>query len=127
MKRHILGVRRSLTVDEFRKWAGNTIFNISFVKRSTGEVRAMTARFRVRSALKGGKLPYDPEKHNLMTVYDLVGNPETGSKPGYKMVNLDQLIDLKIRGRYYVWDWRTRTFVLNSREVDDGVDHSAME
>ena len=38
------------------------IFTITFFKRKDGSQRVMNCRYGVRSYLKGGSLPYDPNK-----------------------------------------------------------------
>ena len=69
------------------------IFGVSFVKRSTGELRHMTARLGVRKGVTGEGLKYDPESRQLMTVYDMqkrghrMVNTETLSRLNYKQIN----------------------------------------
>ena len=69
------------------------IFGVSFVKRSTGELRHMTARLGVKKGVTGEGLKYDPESRQLMTVYDMqkrghrMVNTETLSRLNYKQIN----------------------------------------
>ena len=60
------------------------IFGVSFIKRSTGELRHMTARLGVKKGVTGEGLKYDPESRQLMTVYDM-------QKRGHRMVNTETL------------------------------------
>ena len=92
---------KTLTIDQLKSAAGTTIFTVKFVKRQTGEVRTMNAMFGVTKHLQGGTLGYDPAKKNLMGCYDVKGGPTSG--PGYKMINLETLIELKLRGTTYTW------------------------
>lgn len=99
-----------MTLKEFRKHASNgAIFTIKFVKRTDGTIRIMNARFGVTKYLKGGSLSYDPASHNLMGCYDVKGNPDIpDSSAGYRMINLETLIELKYKGR--VWTWENGAF-----------------
>jgi hypothetical protein len=101
-----------MTVQEFKNRAGGTMWTVRFVKRTTGEERTMNARFGVTRHLKGGQLAYDPATKGLLGCYDVKGRHEGadgGSEPGYKMINLDAIIDLKFRG--HLWTWDGKNFV----------------
>jgi hypothetical protein len=67
------------------------IFSATFIKRTDNTVRKMVARTKVTKYLKGGNLAFDPKKRNLITVFDL-------QKKGYRMVNLENLIEIKAGG-----------------------------
>lgn len=71
--------------------------------------RRMNARLGVTKALKGGRLAYDPKAYNLMVVYDM----QLGA---YRMINLEELSTLKIRGVEYDWRSAENRFVEKSNE-----------
>ena len=60
------------------------IFGVSFIKRTTGELRTMTCRLGVKKFLRGGELAYSPAKKHLLTVFDMVAK-------GYRMIPLDAI------------------------------------
>jgi len=68
------------------------IFAVRFIKKD-GSIRMMLARLGVKHNLKGGTNG-SSEKNSLITVWDMVAN-------GYRMVNLETLISLKVSGREY--------------------------
>ena len=70
------------------------IFSVEFIKRSTGELRTMTARTGVQKHLKGGKKSYKPANHNLLTVYDL------GAK-GYRSIPVEAIQRLSVGGQTF--------------------------
>lgn len=107
-------MQTTMTILEFKTLAGGTIWTITFIKRTTGEVRVMNARFGVTKHLKGGSLKYDPAKKNLLGCFDVKGGTE--SEPGYKMINLETLINLKFRG--YLWVWRVNDQVFERQNND---------
>lgn len=74
------------------------LFRVSFRKRSNGEVRHMTCRFGVTSHQKGGKQRYDAEAKRLLTVFECGGK---AGKNGYRNINLDGLLSIKIKGVEY--------------------------
>lgn len=83
---------QKITKAEAMKIIYNTagkFFTVEFYKRTTGELRKMTARLGVKKHLKGGELGYDPKSKNLIGCYDV--QPEAG----YKMINIDGLVYLK--------------------------------
>jgi len=66
------------------------IFSVSFTKKD-GSLRNMLCRTGVKKHLQGGELKYNPIDKGLLTVWDL-------QKKGYRMVNLESLISIKIQG-----------------------------
>jgi len=74
--------------------AKGKIFTITFVKRSTGEVRTMNCRTGVSKDVKGVGLNYSRKQHNLFGVFDM-------QKQQHRSVNLDSLITLAIGGELY--------------------------
>jgi len=70
------------------------IFGVTFVKRTTGDLRNMSARLGVSKGVTGEGLKYDPESKQLMTVYDM-------HKKQYRMLNTETLFQLKMNGHEY--------------------------
>lgn len=69
------------------------IFSVVFDKRTTGDVRRMLCRGRVRYTAKGTK-PYDPRKHSLVVVYDM-------ERQGWRSIPLDAILQIKTSGVTY--------------------------
>jgi len=70
------------------------IFGVTFTKRTTGDIRNMSARLGVSKGVTGEGLKYDPESKQLLTVYDM-------RKKQYRMLNTETLSQLNIQGRTY--------------------------
>jgi|TARA_R110000824_G_scaffold175296_1_gene353658 hypothetical protein len=70
------------------------IFGVKFIKRSTGDIRTMSARLGVSKGVKGIGLQYDPESRQLMPVYDM-------HKQEYRMINLETMYTINIKGQEY--------------------------
>jgi hypothetical protein len=68
-----------------KETANKRIFSVTFIKRTTGEVRKMNAMRGVRKGVTGQGLPFDPSEKNLLTVYDM-------KKRGHRFVNLNDVI-----------------------------------
>ena len=73
----------------------NKIFTVTFRKRSDGSVRVMNCRIGVKKYLHGGELPYWPDDHNLVPVFDL-------KKKDYRMISADSLQSLKVGNNVYM-------------------------
>jgi hypothetical protein len=73
--------------------AGSRIFTVTFVKKDK-TVREMNCRLNVTKHLKGGTLKYNPSTRGLVGVYDMQNG-------GYKMVNINTIMSLKINGKQY--------------------------
>ena len=73
------------------------VFGVQFVKRTTGEVRKMSARLGVRKYVTGEGLKFSPIKKNLVTVFDM-------NKKGYRMIPLDGLTNLSINNKKFEID-----------------------
>ncbi len=78
--------------DEVIKATKGKIFSCSFVKKD-GSIRKMVARLGVQKNLKGGTNGTS-YKNSLITVFDMLNK-------GYRMINLETLISLKINGNEY--------------------------
>jgi hypothetical protein len=74
--------------------SNGTIFGVDFVKRTTGEVRKMTARLGVKKHLKGGEAAYDAAAKDLIFVYDI-------TKKAYRSVALDAITAVRFGGEVY--------------------------
>lgn len=75
-------------------------FWVSFVKRTTGEVRQMACRRGVTKYLKGGTLNYVPKNLNLFTVYEME-NKSAGIAGGYKSIPVENILELKVGGKVF--------------------------
>lgn len=94
-----------LSMAEFLEQAKDgRIFTVGFVKRGDGSERWMTARTGVTKGTKGGSVGYDPAAKHLLSVYDVQAR-------GFRMVNLEEPLGLRAKGRRYVWDRRSNRFV----------------
>lgn len=96
---------QKMTMAEFLKQADSgRIFAVSFIKRTTKEERRMLCRTKVLKGTKGGSVGYDPLTKGLLSVYDVAAK-------GFRMVNLDELLTVKMAGKRFNWDRRTGQFV----------------
>jgi hypothetical protein len=86
-------IKRTEAAEMIRKSNGS-IFGVDFIKRTTGELRKMTARLGVKKHLKGGKVAYDAAQKDLIFVYDLTAE-------GYRTIALDAITALRINGEQY--------------------------
>lgn len=75
--------------------AGSEIFGVSFIKRTTGEIRHMNARRGVVKYLRGGVPAYNFGEKNLLPVYDMV-------KKGYRVIPLESVLEIRIGGDVYL-------------------------
>ena len=79
---------------EMIRSSNGAIFGVDFVKRTTGEVRKMTARLGVKKHLKGGEAAYDAAAKDLIFVYDI-------TKKAYRSVALDEITAVRFGGEVY--------------------------
>ena len=70
------------------------IFGVSFIKRTNGELRIMSARRGVSKGVTGEGLKYDPESKQLLTVYDM-------HKKGQRMIDTSSFISVTVNGIQY--------------------------
>lgn len=83
------------TIDDFNAATDKgRFFTVTFVKRTTGDIRVMNCRRNVSKHLKGGEIGYDPATKSLLPVWDVQAN-------GYRQVPLDNLLSVKVDGRDY--------------------------
>jgi hypothetical protein len=72
----------------------SVIFSVTFVKRTTGELRKMVCRRGVKKYLAGGELKYNAHENTLLPVYDL-------QKEGYRMISCESIQELVFRGETF--------------------------
>ena len=80
----------------------NSIFSATFTKKN-GENRLILARLGVRKGLKENAKPrpYDPNKYNLLCVYDMQQAKQQQKPSPYRMINLNTLLTLNINKTKY--------------------------
>ena len=84
-----------LVQDLLRETSNKKIFTVTFVKRTTGEVRTMNAMRGVRKGVTGQGLSFNPSEKNLLTVYDM-------KKQGHRFVNLNDVISFTANRKKFV-------------------------
>lgn len=87
-------ISATLAAQMIKETDGQQFFSVTFVKRTTGEVREMLCRKGVTKALKGGTLAYDPTKKNLVGVFDVQAD-------GYRMISLESIKAVKMNGNVF--------------------------
>lgn len=97
-----------MNMDEFlEQTSTGVIFGVTFIKRTTGEVRKMQCRRRVSKGVKGVGLAFKPEEKDLLTVFDMnkvdPRNAE-GQKGAFRSIPLDALQEVRLRGKVYSFD-----------------------
>lgn len=80
----------------YQATATGQIFTVTFIKRTTGEERVMNCRRGVKKGVTGEGMAFDPKTKNLLCVFDLQAD-------AYRMVNLEQLVALRMSGKLYTW------------------------
>ena len=87
-----------------------TIFNVSFIKRTTGEERTMRARLGVKRGVTGVGMAYKPSEKNLIACYDVQKAQEMKSlglddvaaaKKSYRMIHANTITMLAVSGESY--------------------------
>lgn len=61
---------------------GGQFFTVTFIKRSTKELRTMNCRLGVTKHLKGGTKAYNDADHGLLTVFEM-------NSKGYRSIPVD--------------------------------------
>lgn len=69
-------------------------FTVGFHKRGNGEYREINCRGGVHKGLRGGSLPYNPDEHNLVIVYDV-------QHDHHKTIPIDSVIIVRANGKEY--------------------------
>lgn len=81
-----------MDLSELKRHVGDgKFFGVKFRKRTDGTIRTMSCRVGVKSN-GGGSLPYDPDKHGLLTVW-------SAHDRGYRHVPADGVIELRAHGQ----------------------------
>lgn len=70
------------------------IFSVSFVKRTTGEVRDMVCRQGVKKYLKGGPAAYNFSSKGLISVFDM-------QKVQYRCIPIEGLQKVSVYGKTF--------------------------
>ena len=87
-----------ITKDEARKLIENEdsgkFFTVTFVKRTTGEMRKMNCRTGVRKNLLNDELRFNPAERGLKNVYDM-------RKRNYRFISLENIKKIKMNKREY--------------------------
>ena len=101
----------TMTINEFvsNVRATDTIFGVTFIKKTTGEVRNMNCRMGVTKGVTGaipaGVRRAEDARNNVLTVFDMNVIEKTGSEKGaFRRINLEQLQRVSLRGEVYRWD-----------------------
>lgn len=76
------------------KESNGKLFTVTFTKRTNSRLRELRGRLGVKSYLKGGVLPFDPDDYDLIPVWDI-------EKQEYRMINIRGIISLNIGGQQY--------------------------
>lgn len=95
----------AMSLTEFKNAVrdGGKIFNIEFIKRTTGEHRSMTCRLGVKKGVTGKGMSFKPDEKNLLCVFDM-------QKDAFRMINLESLIFLKALGKTFSWNTNHECF-----------------
>lgn len=88
MKIHSKDVKKVL--DSIR----DEFFSVTFIKRTTGELRHLNGRKGVTRHLKGGSAAYDFESKGLVSVYDV-------EKEGYRAIPIENVLEIRASGAVY--------------------------
>jgi hypothetical protein len=81
-------------VEQFLRSLNGKFFTIQFIKRTTGEVRKMTATTNYQSKLAGGDATYSFTEKKLIPVWDL-------GKQAFRSIPLDAVLTIKANGNAY--------------------------
>jgi len=95
-----------------KELAGERIFSVDFIKRTTGEPRTMVCRLGVKKGQVGGEIPFDVVEKGLLPVFDLQAASklskeaeEKGIEPdmskAYRMISLESVTELRANGNVY--------------------------
>jgi len=76
------------------------VFGVTFEK-TNGEIRKMTARMNVKRGIKGVGMSYNPSDLGYVTAWDMGVKEDGEVKGGYRTININKLITLKINGNQY--------------------------
>lgn len=77
----------------------HNFFTVTFVKRTTGELRTMNCRTGVKKYVTGVGMKYNPREKNLLPVWERRSDGEGAEN--YRNVNLNDLVTLVINKQHY--------------------------
>ena len=96
------------TAAELIRTSKGKIFSVTFIKRSTGSLRRMVGRTGVKQGVTGDGKAFNPKDHNLLTVFELVTNPERGERgqlrnmgKQFRHVSIEGITSLRIAGKEF--------------------------
>lgn len=70
------------------------VFRVTFIKRTTGEIRNLVGRLGVQKNLTGVGMSYNPADKGLVVVYDF-------QKKAYRMINCESIQEIVVDGVTY--------------------------
>ena len=92
----------------------NTTFGVTFIKKSDGSLRTMSARMGVKKGVKGvlpkGQRKAEDAANSVLTVFDMNADKgalhtfDDGKKGAFRRINLDGLQSVSLKGTRYEWD-----------------------
>ena len=87
--------RKPKHIASILKGTRDKIAYVAFKKRGNNKIRRMWFQAHLSSDnLAGGSRAYDPEKHDLLTVYDV-------RKNGVRSISLDNVVEFTVNGVHY--------------------------
>jgi len=78
-----------------KNYHGGRFFGVTFIKRTNGKERTMNCRKGVAKGTVGGKLKFNPNDKDLISVWDR-------HKDDYRFVASNALVSLSLGGRKYL-------------------------
>lgn len=81
-------------VHQFLRALNGKFFTVEFIKRTTGELRVMTATTNYESKLAGGEAAYDFDEKKLIPVWDM-------AKQGFRSIPTDAVLVIRANGEEY--------------------------
>ena len=84
------------TIQDFKDFVGDSglIFSVTFIKKTTGEERKMTARLNVKKDVKGVGMRFNPTDLNHIVAYSMRDR-------GWRQFSIDNLIQVKANKQVY--------------------------
>lgn len=85
--------------------ASNQIVGITFVKRTTGEIRKLNGLLKCKKYLEFGHKRYDLKKYKLQPVFDLKlasKLPSNEKYKAYRCFGIDSVVAITAGGKTYV-------------------------
>jgi hypothetical protein len=103
-----------MTINEFIEFAESAdakrVFGVTFVKKTTGEIRKMACRRGVTKGVKGvmpvGHRKAEDRRCRVLTVFDMNKVEANGgdTKGAFRRINLDGLVSMSFKGTTFKWD-----------------------